>query len=135
LLSSSSPTSGRPTLPTDMPAPLEVHLERRGATVVVAFAGDLDMATADAADEALTRALADGSTAVVVDLEGLQFMDSTGFYCLRDAKKRADGAGRRLAVLKGSGPPHRLLALTDADAVIEMLDDLDQLDRPERAPG
>ena len=109
-------------------SPLEVRLERRGGAVILAFRGDLDIAVADAAADAVTQALSYGSATVVLDLQNLQFMDSTGFYWVMDAKRRADDAGQRLAVLNGSGPPHRVLTLTGADELIEMLDDLDQLE-------
>lgn len=104
-----------------------VRVERRGATVVVAFRGDLDVAAADAAAEALRQALSGEPSSVLVDLQSLQFMDSTGFHCLMGAKRLADESGRRLAVLNGSGPAHRVLSLTGADAVIEMVDSVDQL--------
>jgi anti-anti-sigma factor len=118
----------------DMPtSPFEVRLERRGGAVILAFGGDLDIAVADAAADAVTQALSYGSATVVLDLQSLQFMDLTGFYCLMEAKRQADDAGRRLAVLNGSGPPHRVLALTGADQLIEMLDDLDQLDGSHRS--
>jgi anti-sigma B factor antagonist len=108
----------------------EARVERRGATVIVVFAGDLDMAAADAAAEALSQALSEESTTVVVDLQRLHFMDSTGLHCLVRAKRLADESGRRLAVLNGAGPAHRLLALANAETFLEMLDDLDGLNGP-----
>lgn len=107
---------------------VEVSVERRGATVILAFGGELDMAATDAVTQALSPALSDESTTVVVaDLQGLQFMDLTGVRCLMKAKRQADEAGTRLVVLNGSQPAHRLLALTRADEFLEMVDDLDQL--------
>jgi anti-anti-sigma factor len=110
----------------------KVQVERRGATVIVAFDGELDMAVADAVTQALSQALSDQATTVVVDLQDLQFMDLTGVRCLMKAKRQADEASRRFAVLNGSQPAHRLLTLTRADESLEMVDDFDQLEETPR---
>jgi anti-anti-sigma factor len=59
---------------------------------------------------------------VVIDLQGLSYMDSTGLRALLDARDRAAARGRRLAFLSGSGPAHRVIALTGADALLESVE-------------
>lgn len=71
--------------------------------------------------------------AVLVDLRGPAFMESTGLHCLLEATAHADTAAVRIAVMNGSGPAHRLLTLARGDAV-ETVDDASQLDPPATAP-
>jgi hypothetical protein len=94
--------------------------------VLVAFEGELHMAAADAAGDAFGQALSEESTAAGRP-ESLNFMDSTGLHRLIGAKRLADNSGRRLAVLKGSEPAYRLLALAGSETFFEMLDDLDEV--------
>jgi anti-sigma B factor antagonist len=103
------------------------RLKRRGGLVVIELLGELDVAAYDEVARALEEAIASASGGVVVDLEGLSFMDSTGVQCLFKAKPLADAAGIRLAVLNGSGPAHRVLALIRIQDGIEMVDGFDEL--------
>jgi anti-sigma B factor antagonist len=64
----------------------EFAIERRegaGGMVQVAVVGEIDMDTASELDDVLNSALADRATsAVVVDLSGVSFLDSTGIHVL-----------------------------------------------------
>lgn len=114
------------------PRPLEVRIEEHGSVTVVALSGELDLTSAPRVEAAFEQ-VADGpATALIVDVQGLSFMDSTGIRTLLNAKRRADADGHSLAILNGSGPAHRILGLSGVDGHIQMLDDLS--DRPEIAP-
>ena len=104
------------------------RVERRGRLAVLEFLGELDIAAREEAGRALEETIKSAPGGVVVNLQGLSFMDLTGVHCFLEAKTLADAAGTRLAVLHGSGPAHRVLALTRIDDVIEMVDDLGNLD-------
>jgi anti-sigma B factor antagonist len=106
------------------------RLKRRGSLVVIELLGELDVAACDEAARALEEAITSASGGVVVDVEGLSFMDSTGVQCLFKAKPLADAAGIRLAVLSGSGPAHRVLALVRVQDGIEMVEGFDEFDPP-----
>jgi anti-sigma B factor antagonist len=110
--------------------PFEVRAERRDGAVILEFVGELDLTGHDEAAAALAEAVAAAPRAVVVNLERLSFMDSTGLRCLLEAKLLADAKGARMAIVNGAGPPLRLLELTRMDGVIEMVDDLTQFDPP-----
>ena len=103
--------------------PFEVHAEWRGDVVTLDFLGELDLWGSEKAAAALALAVAGAPRVMLVDLRGLSFMGSTGLRCLLEAKLLADAAGARMAIVNGSGPPHRLLELTRTDEVIEMVDD------------
>jgi anti-sigma B factor antagonist len=103
-------------------------VERRGRLVVLGLLGELDIAAREEASRAFEETIKSAPGGVLVNVEGLSFMDLTGVHCFLEAKTLADAAGTRLAVLHGSGPAHRVLALTRIDEVIEMVDDLGNLD-------
>lgn len=107
----------------------QVRVDVAGDAIVLNLEGELDLAARDAATTAFEQAIDSAPRAVLVNLQGLRFMDSTGLLCLLAAKSRADEAGIRIAVLNGSGPPHRVLTLGGLDTVIEMFDDESQFHR------
>ena len=117
-------------MPIESVQPFEVRVERRDGAVVLEFVGEFDLATREDAATALANVISDAPRVIVVNLQGLSFIDSTGLHCLVRAKALADAVGTRLAILNGSGPAHRLLSLTRMDDLIEMVDDLAQLDTP-----
>ena len=92
--------------------PFEVRVEWRGDVVTLEFLGELDLGVATKPRSGSARAAAAAPQLIVVNLQGLSFMGSTGLRCLLEAKLLADAAGARMAILNGSGPAHRLLELT-----------------------
>lgn len=101
---------------------LRATVSRADGTVTVRFEGELDMTAADAAAAVLREAGAGAPRAVVVDLQGLTFMDSTGVRLLIDAYRRSSGAGHAFAVRDGAGPARRVLRLVQLDGVLPMID-------------
>ena len=97
--------------PAVEPDPLDSLLVQRtddGAGVVIAFTGELDIATLAVAEEALAAEEQRAPGLLTVDLSGLDFVDSSGVRLVLRADARAREAGRRLAVLLGHGPSRRL---------------------------
>lgn len=81
-------------------------------TFVIALYGEIDMANADEVDGALLRAESTGATEIVLDLSGLRFIDSMGLHLLVRADARSRANGRRLALLRGTGPVQRAVELS-----------------------
>ncbi len=78
--------------------PAVAGVARREGGVVVSLAGEVDLYNADEVREALLDACAEESGPVVVDLEQVQFIDSTALGVLIEARsKLADEDGFRLA--------------------------------------
>jgi anti-sigma B factor antagonist len=71
--------------------------------------GELDIATTP---QLRRRLRGSEAQVVVLDLTELAFVDSSGVHAIVDASARARQAGRRLILLRGSGPVQRMLALT-----------------------
>ncbi|MER8187910.1 STAS domain-containing protein [Kitasatospora sp. NPDC094015] len=103
------------------PGRLTARQERRGRTVLVALAGELDLDTLAPADEVLGQALAAGPARVVVDLAEVTFCDSSGLNLLLRTRLAALEANveLRLAATPG-GQFGRLLELTGAGAVFSV---------------
>src|SRR3954447_13134264 len=69
-------------------AGLDIISERNGSTVVLTLRGDLEMQTVAHLRRALAEALDKARGAVVVDLSGVEFIDSTGLAALLNALRR-----------------------------------------------
>ena len=96
------------------PPQLEIHESHEAAGVRLRLRGELDFATADAVADRLAR-LARGHNRVLLDLDGLTFMDASGVRLVLTAARNAQNDGWAFAVTRGSPPVRRLFELVDAD--------------------
>jgi anti-sigma B factor antagonist len=84
-------------------APFRVEIENQPRCVVVSVSGELDISTAPELEKALEQAEAGGAGAgavrAVIDLNGLDFIDSTGVTVLVRSSKRISEAGGEFAVV------------------------------------
>lgn len=91
------------------------------ATVVIAVAGDLDIATADhlfrEAHEALRASQVD---TLVLDLSGVAFLDSSGIGTLVELRNVATDTGGQLVLRRPSDRTRRLLEITALDSVFRI---------------
>jgi anti-sigma B factor antagonist len=79
----------------------------------VAVEGDVDMASADALDDALAAALGvTGITRVTVDLQRTTFLDSVGVRSLLASRQKASERGITLRVMNPPAIVRRVLELT-----------------------
>jgi anti-sigma B factor antagonist len=92
-------------------------IDLRGAPGV-AVEGEVDVSTAQALEHALDEAIRDSEGAFVVDLSGLEFLDSSGLNVLLRARALLGRDERALAVVCPPGPVRRLL---DVAGVAELL--------------
>ena len=89
----------------------------------IALRGELDLATTDKVERELERVEASPPSVLVLDLSGLTFLDSTGLRLIVAADQRARAADRRLVVVKGPAPVHRVFSITKLDERLEMVDE------------
>jgi anti-anti-sigma factor len=102
--------------------PLKITtLTRDGALHVVAD-GELDLATAPALRDALVTAEASDASTIVLDIDAVGFIDSSGLRALIEAHARSEQNGKRLRITKGTEAARRLFALTGADAGLPFID-------------
>lgn len=78
----------------------EVDLEARTGEVWVLPRGELDIDTVEELDHSLSIALASEAERVVIDLRGLEFLDSTGLRAIAGACMGPDGP--RVELVPGS---------------------------------
>ena len=91
---------------------LQVEVKQQGDRVVLALSGELDMASAPMLQTAVSEAGLEEKGLVVLDLEELQFIDSTGLRVILAVRKLCEEHGTELAVTRGSQQVERLLAVT-----------------------
>ena len=96
---------------------LEIDVVRRDGATVLRPHGDLDFATADRLREAVTAALVDGDPHVVVDLVGVDFVDSTGLGALIGGRRRALALNGRFTLVCAEGHLLQVFAVTGLDKV------------------
>ena len=72
---------------------ITVRTEPAGDAVVVHVTGELDLSTAEVAEAELGQAVGSGALAVIVDLDRVSFLGSTGLRVLLTARNRAEVSG------------------------------------------
>jgi anti-sigma B factor antagonist len=95
-----------------VPKPFRCEHERRDGTLFLRPYGDLDMSTVPTLEEALRDAVDGGARNVVVDLRGLDFMDSTGITLVTRVNNESRRDGFNLALVPGQQRVMRLFELT-----------------------
>lgn len=104
---------------------LTVSTSERDAVVVVTVSGEVDVYTAAQLRSALEDRIADGQTALVIDLEDVGFIDSTGLGVLVGRLKTVRKTGGWLSVVCTSERILRLFAITGLDKVLPVHDSID----------
>jgi len=78
----------------------EADISVRGDELWVLPTGDLDIAAAPELSETLSLAMASDAKSIVIDLRGLEFIDSTGLRTLLEAQQ-SEG-GERISFVAGN---------------------------------
>jgi len=105
-------------------AELDFETTTDGTVAVIAPTGELDLSGAAVLETELDRLAGDSDVAaVVLDLRGLEFMDSSGLRLVVVADRRAREAGRRFALVRGGETVHRVFELTRMSDRLEFVAD------------
>jgi anti-anti-sigma factor len=109
-------------------AHLELETTRNGQVAVVAPTGELDLSGAAVLQAELDRLADEGELGgVVLDLRGLEFMDSSGLRLVVLADMQAREAGRRFALVRGDETVHRVFEITRMSDRLQFVDDPEEL--------
>jgi anti-sigma B factor antagonist len=100
---------------------LAITTSQRGACIVVALAGDIDMQTAPQLQERLVEFANDDLT-VVVDLNGVEFLDSSGLGALVGATNALQQAGGSLRLACPRPHVRKVLRISRIGDVIPIYD-------------
>jgi anti-sigma B factor antagonist len=103
-------------MPEDfVPKPFRCVIEQRDGAILLRPEGDLDMSTVEDIEGRLRQALDEGAQRIVIDLRGLNFMDSTGITLLTRWNNASVRDGFDLALVQGHERIARLFTLTGLD--------------------
>jgi anti-sigma B factor antagonist len=92
-------------------SPFGVRVLHHGSHTVVRVEGELDLATAPQLRSRLGNLIADADGPILLDLDGLTYVDSTGLCAVLTANSELRRHGRELRVIKASVPVRRLFEL------------------------
>ena len=116
------PYPGGLGLPGTMPN-LEFKTTRNGTVAVVAPTGELDLSGAAVLEDELDRLAAESElVTLVLDLRGLEFMDSSGLRLVVMEDMRARETGRRFTLVRGCDTVHRVFEITRMSERLEFVD-------------
>lgn len=97
----------------DRSSGFEIALERDLAGVRVRIVGELDLATAPELDRRIEELAGREQGRLLLDLGGVEFIDSSGLAAIIRAHQYADSNGHQITVRRGGSPQvQRILELT-----------------------
>jgi anti-anti-sigma factor len=99
-----------------------IQVIRNGGATRIAPAGELDIATTPALEQAIAEATDAPGAALVLDLRELTFMDSTGLRTLAQTNARAEDEGFTLSIVRGSSQIERVLEISGLGALLPLID-------------
>ena len=106
-----------------MVSDFQVEMQSGQGTARIRLVGELDLAAVPTFEDHLRRVEADRPQAIVLDLNDLTFMDSSGLRAIVMADERARAHRRRLAIVPGPPPVRRVFEITQLDQRLELVDD------------
>jgi anti-sigma B factor antagonist len=109
-------------------APLSYDTTLSDDLAVVALGGELDLSGAGRLEGEIERLTGlDGTQTVVLDLRGLEFLDSSGLRLVALADRSLTDAGRRLVLVRGPETVQRVFDITRLTDRLTFVDSPDAL--------
>ncbi len=99
-----------------------MRFERTLGAVVVRLQGEFDLGCVGRFREQLEGVLDDEVKTLIIDLRGLEFIDSSGMRLLIELNGSASADGVSLTVICGDGAVRRVLRQTGLDGVLPLVD-------------
>jgi anti-sigma B factor antagonist len=104
---------------------LRTEVSSLNGWTVVSVYGELDVASAPELRERLIELVTGGAHLLILDLEGLDFLDSTGLGAIISALKRARTNGGDLRLVCTQSRIRRLFEITALDKAFPLFPSLD----------
>lgn len=95
-----------------------VRARRQHGIALVSLVGELDVAGTPHLEQRMTRIAQDGG-GVVLDLEGLTFLDCSGLRTLLSVRHEAERHARPFAFIGGSPAVRRVFSLTGNEELLD----------------
>jgi anti-sigma B factor antagonist len=106
---------------------LRVDARSEQDRIVLHLTGELDLASSPIFERALEDPALAAASLVVLDLDDLKFVDSTGLRIILLAHESARGRGQEFAITPGSPQVQRLLSITSVAEHMHVIDSPDDL--------
>lgn len=105
------------------PLKIESRIEEDG-TAVLSLAGEVDVSNVEQVREAAVKLLEGNGKRLILDLSGVEYMDSSGLGMLVGLLKRQRESGGVLAIAGHQPRVQRLFEITGLKQVFELYDDV-----------
>lgn len=105
---------------------MQIEVRSEPDRVVLSLHGELDLASAPLLQEEIAGAEADDAALIVLDLDDLEFIDSTGLRIILAAHERSQERGQVLALTRGSQQVQRLMSITRAGEHLRIIESADE---------
>ena len=89
-------------------------------TVTIRLAGELDLSVTDVLEDRIAAEVARGQDRIVLDVSGLEFVDSTGISTFIVASKQLNARGGWLRLEGVTGVPRKALEITGVYDVLTL---------------
>jgi anti-anti-sigma factor len=104
----------------------QVEIEQRDDVVVARLTGELDISVAESTGRKIAEAVPSSARGLVVDMSGLDFMDSSGVSMLFGLARQVGSHRQRLVVVAPTGRPvSRVLQIVEFDRAAPVREDVD----------
>jgi anti-sigma B factor antagonist len=104
---------------------IKVTTREAGDRTVIDVEGEVDVFTAPKLRETIIACISEGKDKLIVNLSGVDFMDSTGLGVLVGGLKRVKERNGELAIAGAQGTVLRVLNVTGLNAVFPLHDSVD----------
>ncbi|HEY5342189.1 MAG TPA: STAS domain-containing protein [Solirubrobacteraceae bacterium] len=100
---------------------LLIGVSSEGERVVFRLDGELDLASVPTLEDAVAGAALEHATEIVLDLRGLEFIDSTGLRAILLQEERSTERGQAFALVRGPEQVQRLMNITHVDEHLKIV--------------
>jgi anti-sigma B factor antagonist len=105
---------------------LQIDVRKEPDRIVLILHGELDLASTPLLQEEIESVETDGASLIVLDLDDLEFIDSTGLRIILAAHERSQERGQMLALTRGSQQVQRLMGITRAGEHLRIVESPDE---------
>jgi anti-anti-sigma factor len=106
-----------------------IELDGHGPITTVRLTGELDISGAEEIERTIEEVERASTGKLVIDLRGLEFMDSTGLRLILTADARARDRGSELIIVRGPEPVDRVFRMAALDRRLRFVDDPSEVGR------
>ncbi len=105
---------------------LETAFKNIEGITVIEVAGEVDVYTATELREALNEVIDNGQNHIIVNMQNVKYMDSSGFGTLLSAMKRVRPIGGSVNLVRCNNAIERMLKITRLNTVFQMHGSLEE---------